>query len=99
MPFTMTRTNKLTSNSNNSTGNFWSMNRLVSTKDAGGGKGYFDSSTRTEQLRRNAIGKGQSGNKEITSYGVGPATSNTANQALRRARSSGSVAPAKKGAK
>ena len=91
---------KLTSSSTAAHGGLFSLNRLVAAKDAGGGKNYNDSSDYTANLRRNAIGKSSFAglsNTQVTNY-TDSGSTNTANQALRKARSGGSVAPAKKGA-
>ena len=63
----------------------------------GGGKNWYDSSDVTEQRRRMAIGKNARrlglSQGQPSAYAIA-----NVNTAIRRVRSGGSVAPAKKGA-
>ena len=97
----LSSTTRLASSGTAAHGGLFALNRLVASKNGGGGRNYNDSSDYTANLRRNAIGKSSyanSSNTQVTNYTDG-ANKNTVTQATRKARSGGSVAPAKKGAK
>jgi len=69
-------------------------------RQGGGGKNWYDLSDVTAQRRRMAIGKNARrlglSQGQPSAYAI--ANVNTVNTAIRRVRSGGSVAPAKKGA-
>ena len=74
--------------------NMFSMSRNVYSKDGGGGKNYNDSSQYTYLKKINAVGKATytNGNLAFSSQ-----DKNKVRQSIRKARSSGCVAPKKKG--
>ena len=83
-----------------SQGSMLSNSLMVFNRQGGGGKNWYDSSDVTAQRRRMAIGKNarRLGLSQGQPSAYAMADVNTVNSAVRRVRSGGSVAPAKKGA-
>lgn len=73
---------------------------MVYNRQGGGGKNWYASSDVTAQRRRIAIGKNayRLGIQQGQPSAYAMANVNTVNSALKRARSGGYIAPAKKGA-
>ena len=99
--------NNLTSTSTASHGNFFSLNRLVATQNAGKNTVYTDSSQRTSNLAARAMKKTVSGTDKYNysdgalsknAQGCAVGNNNTIRTHLARVRGGGAVAPKKKGA-
>ena len=99
--------NNLTSTSTASHGNFFALNRLVATQNAGQNTVYSDSSQRTANLAARAMKKTVPGTEKYNysdgavsknAQGCAVGNNNTIRTHLARVRGGGAVAPKKKGA-
>jgi hypothetical protein len=99
--------NNLTSTSTASHGNFFAMNRLVATQNAGQNTVYTDSSQRIANLAARAMKKTVPGTDKYNysdgavsknAQGCAVGNNNTIRTHLARVRGGGAVAPKKKGA-
>ena len=67
----LSSTTRLASSGTAAHGGLFALNRLVASKNGGGGRNYNDSSDYTANLRRNAIGKSSyanSSNTHVTNF-------------------------------